>query len=80
MVVAHKSSTEDIGVLRRIFKKYDSRHTGSICFEEFCEDMSGYGKSEDELRFIFDAMVRTLVVRSQLSYCVGYLFDTSLSL
>jgi Ca2+-binding EF-hand superfamily protein len=59
MVVAHKSNSEDIGILRRIFKKYDSRHTGSICFEEFCKDMSEYGKSEEELRFIFDAMVRT---------------------
>lgn len=56
MVVAHKSSSEEIGILRKLFKKYDSRHDGSIWFEEFCEAMSGYGHSNEELRSIFDAM------------------------
>lgn len=57
MVVAHKSSSEEIGILRKLFKKYDSRHDGSIWFEEFCGAMSGCGHSNDDLRYIFDAMV-----------------------
>ena len=57
MVVAHKSSSEEIGILRKIFRKYDSRHDGSIWFEEFCEAMSGCGHTDEELRVIFDAMV-----------------------
>lgn len=57
MVIAHKSSSEEIGLLRKLFKKYDSRHDGSIWFEEFCEAMSGCGHSNEDLRVIFDAMV-----------------------
>lgn len=57
MVIAHKSSSEEIGILRKLFKKYDSRHDGSIWFEEFCEAMKGCGQSEEELHDVFDAMV-----------------------
>jgi len=57
MVVAHKSSTEEIGILRKLFNKYDSRHDGSIWFEEFCAAMSGSGLSNEELQILFDAMV-----------------------
>jgi calcium-dependent protein kinase len=57
MVVAHKSSSEEIGILRKLFEKYDSRHDGSIWFEEFCEAMSGSGHSNKDLRSIYDAMV-----------------------
>ena len=57
MVVAHKSSSEEIGVLRKLFQKYDSRHDGSIWFEEFCKAMSGSGHSNEDLRSIYDAMV-----------------------
>jgi serine/threonine protein kinase len=57
MVVAHKSSSEEIGILREVFKQYDSRHDGSIWFDEFCEQMTGSGHSSEDLRFIFNAMV-----------------------
>ena len=57
MVVAHKSSSEEIGILRKLFNKYDSRHDGSIWFEDFCEAMSGCAHSNEDLRFVFDAMV-----------------------
>lgn len=57
MVVAHKSSSEDIGVLRKLFQKYDSRNDGSIWFDDFCEAMGGCGRSNEELRSVFDAMV-----------------------
>ena len=57
MVVAHKSSSEEIGILRELFNKYAFRHDGSIWFEDFCEAMSGCGHSIEDLRFIFDAMV-----------------------
>lgn len=57
MVVAHKSNSEEIGVLRKLFKIYDSRHDGSIWFEDFCDAMSGCGRTIEDLRTIFDAMV-----------------------
>ncbi|CAB9508346.1 MAP kinase-activated protein kinase 2 (Fragment) [Seminavis robusta] len=56
MVVAHKSSSEEIGALRKQFQKYNSRHDGSIWFDEFCKAMSEYNHSNEELRCIFDAM------------------------
>ena len=56
MVVAHKSSSEEIGILRKLFDKYNTRRDGSTCFEEFCNAMGGHSNQED-LRFIFDAMV-----------------------
>jgi len=57
MVIAHKSSSDEIGILRKLFEKYDSRHDGSIWFDAFCESMSGSGLSEEDLHSIFDAMV-----------------------
>lgn len=59
MVVAHKSSSEEIGILRKIFQKFDSHHDGSIWFEEFCEAMcdDASDHSNEDLRSIFDAVV-----------------------
>jgi calcium-dependent protein kinase len=80
MVVAHKSSSEEIGILRKLFKKFDSRLCGSISFENFCECMTGVGGGGDnggdndngdgdgpstkELRVVFDAMVSLSFVSS----------------
>ena len=57
MVVAHKSSSDEIGILRQLFRKYDSRHDGAIWFDEFCVAMEGLGHSQEELRSTFDALV-----------------------
>lgn len=57
MVVAHKSSSDEIGILRHLFEKYDSRHDGSIWFDEFCNSMKGLGHSNEELRATFEALV-----------------------
>lgn len=57
MVVAHKSSSEEIGILRKVFQRYDSRRDGSISFEEFCEAMKGFGHSAADLETMFDAVV-----------------------
>ena len=54
MVVAHKSSSDEIGILRKLFEKYAS-HDGSISFEDFQQVMTH--RSGEEKRSIFDAMV-----------------------
>lgn len=59
MVVAHKSSSEDIGILRKLFEKYAS-HDGSIWFEHFREAIRGH--SDEDLRVVFDAMVSEVFV------------------
>jgi Ca2+-binding EF-hand superfamily protein len=60
MVVAHKSSTEEIGILRKLFKKFDSRGDGSISYEEFCEALADAGHSEEDLKIMFEAVVRSV--------------------
>jgi Ca2+-binding EF-hand superfamily protein len=60
MVVAHKSSTEEIGILRKLFKKFDSRGDGSISYEEFCEALADAGHSEEDLKGMFEAVVRSV--------------------
>lgn len=58
MVVAHKSSSEEIGILRKIFQKYDSQRDGSIAFNEFCKALEEFGHSEGDLAAMFQAVVR----------------------
>ena len=67
MVVAHKSSSEDIGILRKLFKKYDTRNDGSIWFEQFCAAMSGFGDSNEDLRSMFDAVVSLCCASSTMT-------------
>jgi calcium-dependent protein kinase len=57
MVVAHKSTSEEIGILRKIFQKYDSTGDGSITFDQFCEALKESGHSTDDMRAMFDAVV-----------------------
>lgn len=57
MVVAHKSNSEEIGILRKVFEKYDSRRDGSISYEEFCLALRDSGHSEEDLLDMFDAVV-----------------------
>lgn len=33
MVVAHKSNTEEIGILRKVFQSYDTNKSGDITYE-----------------------------------------------
>ena len=65
MVVAHKSSTKEIGILRKLFQKYDSRRDGSISFEEFCGALKESGQSQENLREMFEAVVSLLVCLSE---------------
>jgi hypothetical protein len=60
MVVAHKSSTEEIGILRKLFQKFDSQGDGSISYEEFCEALADAGHSEEDLKCMFEAVVRSV--------------------
>jgi hypothetical protein len=57
MVVAHKSSTEEIGLLRNIFEKHVSHHDGAIWMDDFFSLMKSSKLSQEELNQIFDAMV-----------------------
>ena len=53
MVVAHKSTSEEIGILRKVFQKYDLRGDGNIRFSEFRKALSQYGFSNKEMKEMF---------------------------
>ena len=58
MVVAHKSTSEEIGILRKVFQKYDTKGNGQVNFADFKRAISDAGYSQADCREIFDALVR----------------------
>ena len=63
MVVAHKSTTDEIGILRKVFQKYDSRRDGCITYEQFCEALKESGHSTEDMKSMFEAVVSKCIVR-----------------
>lgn len=55
MVVAHKSSTEEIGILRKLFQQYDTEKKGVLTYKEFKAAFDTVGYSSSECRKMFDA-------------------------
>lgn len=53
MVIAHKSTSEEIGFLRKLFTKYDRLKNGVITFPEFRDALVEYNYSEEELEIMF---------------------------
>jgi len=62
MVIAHRSTSEEIGILRKLFQKYDTTGRGHVTYDEFKAAISSAGFSEDAAREIFDALVCIFVV------------------
>lgn len=57
MVIAHKSTSEEIGILRKVFEKYDTSRDGSISQNEFKVALESYGYTDEEVERMFDAIV-----------------------
>lgn len=53
MVIAHRSTSEEIGFLRRAFQKYDVHKTGIVTLHEFKGCLGDYGYNDDELERMF---------------------------
>ena len=79
MVVAHKSSTEEIGILRKLFKKFDSRGDGSISYVEFGEALADAGHSEEDLKSMFEAVVRLVHANYIVFLMIPFLLTISTS-
>jgi serine/threonine protein kinase len=61
MVIAHKSTSDEIGFLRRVFDKYDTTNDGVIAFTEFRDALHDYDYSEEELTSMFEGIVSRTV-------------------
>jgi calcium-dependent protein kinase len=59
MVIAHKSTSDEIGILRKIFEKYDTSRDGCLDMDEFQAAIADCGFSSEHAQSIFDAVVRT---------------------
>lgn len=55
MVIAHKSTTDEIGILRKLFQQYDTEHNGILSYDEFEAAFKAAGYPEDDCRRMFDA-------------------------
>ena len=56
MVIAHRSTTEEIGILRKIFQAYDKNSSGNLDFDSFKAAMHDAGFEDEEFREIFNAV------------------------
>jgi calcium-dependent protein kinase len=56
LVIAHKSTEEEIGFLRKVFRTFDSVADGEITLEEFKGALTVYHYTDEELERMFMAM------------------------
>jgi len=71
MVIAHKSTSDEIGFLRKLFTKYDTLKNGVITLPEFKDALMDYDYSEMELEEMYAGIVSAwnmCLSRMQLSY------------
>lgn len=62
MVVAHRSTSEEIGFLRRAFRKYDD-HKGYVTLEGFKVALGEYMYSDEEIETMFSGIVSVQKLR-----------------
>eukprot|EP00980_Cylindrotheca_fusiformis_P002961 scaffold683_cov124-Cylindrotheca_fusiformis.AAC.30 len=55
-VIAHKSSTDEILELRKVFDQYDTANNGTISYDEFMAALHEKNYSEEKVKQIFDSM------------------------
>ena len=56
MLIAYKSTSEEIGFLRQMFDRFDIKHDGEVTLEEFKTVLAEYEYSDEELECMFRAM------------------------
>lgn len=72
MVIAHKSTSQEIGILRKVFERYDTARNGSISQDEFKVALESYGYTDEEVERMFDGLVSII----EVNHCV---FDSRLA-
>jgi Ca2+-binding EF-hand superfamily protein len=57
LVIAHKSTSAEIGILRKIFQQVDTENKGYLTYEQFKNAIADPSLSEGDCRRIFDSVV-----------------------
>jgi hypothetical protein len=73
LVIAHKSTSAEIGMLRKIFQQYDTDGVGHLNYEQFKAAIADTNLTEDDYKRIFDAVVRFFEF-FLLFQCVCFMF------
>ncbi len=75
MVIAHKSTSEEIGFLRKAFSRFDTHNDGTVTFSEFQDCLAEYGYNDEELERMFQGAVSRLIFISFITlpiYCYSH--------
>ena len=56
MLIAYRSTSEEIGFLRRMFDRFDLKGDGEITYNEFLGALADYEYTTEELQQMFNAM------------------------
>jgi calcium-dependent protein kinase len=56
LVIAYKSTDDEIGFLRKVFRKFDNFKNGEISLKEFKIALVDYKYTEEELEKMFAAL------------------------
>lgn len=66
MVVAHKSTSAEIGILRKVFQSYDTNGSGALDYDEFKAAISEVGFKESDYHKVFDAVVSIRFLKARI--------------
>ena len=56
MLIAHRSTSVEIGILRKVFQLYDTHNNGHLTYEAFKGALQEVGYSDENYHEIFDAV------------------------
>lgn len=56
MILAHQSTSDEVGFLRKVFQHYDSKRNGTLDYDEFRAVLEDLGYTEDDYSTVFDAV------------------------
>lgn len=56
MILAHQSTSDEVGFLRKVFQQYDSNRNGTLDYDEFRAALEDVGYTEDDCSTVFDAV------------------------
>jgi hypothetical protein len=63
MVIAYKSSMDEVTKLRQVFSKYDKNKDGMISLTEFKSALSGSNFTDDDIDHMFKNLVSSMLYR-----------------